>query len=255
MKHPAKKIDLSIIIPAYREERRIGKSLDELATFIKNDTYFKDKELEIIVVSADSGDRTHEIATEKGKQFPNFTLITPGPRVGKGRDVKEGMLNAKGSTILFMDADLSTPLHHIKEFHLLCTQGADIVIATRGARRQGNSILRVCISTAGNILYRLAGGVWLEDSQCGFKMFSAEAAQTCFRKLKIMGWGFDMEILTAAKANRLQIKDVRVDDWKPMPYGTFEDSIITNSFHALSDLLRIFSRRLTGYYKYSDKKM
>ena len=249
-----KQPDLTIVIPAYREERRIGRTLDELATFLQHDDFFSHKEVEVIVVAANTPDRTHEVVATKQKLFKRFTLLKPGSHAGKGRDVKAGMLKAQGRAVLFMDADLATPLHHIEEFYKQCELGTDIVIATRGIRRHSGNKQRVLLSAVGNVLFRLAGGVWLEDSQCGFKMFSASAAQLCFEKLKIMGWGFDMEILTTAKANHLPIKPIRVDDWRAVPYGTFEDSITMNSFHALSDLQSIFFRRLSGYYKNSDKK-
>jgi len=244
-----KKVDLSIVIPAYREERRIGKTLDQLSVFLKEDAFFRHKNVEVIVVSADAPDKTHDIVRDKSKLFSSFSFVTPGPRVGKGRDVKAGVLKANGKAVLYMDADLATPLIHIEPFYKLYEQGADVIIATRGIKRHGETALRMTISKAGNILYRLASGVWVEDSQCGFKMFSARAAKICFQKLKITGWGFDMELLTTAKMNHIAITPVRIHDWRPVPYGTFGESIMANSLHTFSDLLMIFGRRLNGYYK------
>ncbi|HUC89426.1 MAG TPA: glycosyltransferase [Patescibacteria group bacterium] len=244
-----KQPDLSIVIPAYHEEHRIGRTLEELASFLKHDGFFAQKEVEVIVVTADTADRTQEIVAAKQTLFTRFELLKPGPKVGKGRDVQVGMLKATGKAILYMDADLATPLHHLEEFYKFYELGTDVIVATRGIRRHGSSKLRIVISTVGNVLFRLAGGVWIEDSQCGFKMFSAAAAQQCFTKLKIMGWGFDMEILTIAKINHLSVKPVRVDDWESVPNGTFERRFIRNNLGALSDLAVIFSRRLRGYYK------
>lgn len=248
-KYPINNIDLSIVIPAYREARRIGTTLDELASFIACDEYLMKKKIEVIVVAADSPDGTRRIVRSKKALFQNFVLVTPGPRIGKGRDVKAGMLQAKGNAVLFMDADRATPLYHITEFYQVLMQGNDVVIATRHLRRYRHSWLRIIISFFGNILFRIAGGVWVEDSQCGFKLFSLPAAQTCFSKLKILEWGFDMEVLAIAKANQLPIKTVPIDDWRDVVGGTFEDNILRNSASSLADLARILIRRVSGYYK------
>ena len=249
-----KEIDLSIVIPAYREEKRIGKTLDQLSVFLKTDEYLMHKIVEVIVVSADANDKTKEVVRSRSTLFPNFTFVEPGARVGKGRDVKAGVQRAVGKAILFMDADLATPLEHIVQFYKLYEQGAAIIIATRGINEHSKSVVRSAVSIMGNLLYRLLGGVWLEDSQCGFKMFSADAAQICFGKLKILGWGFDMELLTAAKTNHIVITTVHIDDWRAVPDGTFEVNIIANSLRSFADLLKIFCRRLSGYYKSTESK-
>src|ERR1019366_2228343 len=101
--------DLTIVIPAYREEKRIGATLDELASFLKNDDFFKHKIVELIIVTADTIDKTQKIVTAKQKLFKDCKLLKPGPVIGKGRDVQFGMLRATGKTIIFMDADLATP--------------------------------------------------------------------------------------------------------------------------------------------------
>jgi len=240
--------DLSIVIPAYSEEKRIGKSLDELYAFINKETLFKKITTEVIVVSADSGDKTHEIVNEKSKLFKNFKLLKPGPKVGKGRDVMYGMLRANGKAIIFMDADLATPLHHIPEFYKLFQKGFDVVIGTRNLRKHHPNYFRRLLSNAGNLLFKVAGGVWVEDSQCGFKLFSNNAAKLCFKKLTIMGWGFDMEVLAIAKNNDLKIKAVRINDWISVPEGTFVDGIVKNSVNMLAELGYIFWNRLSRKY-------
>lgn len=243
-----KSTDLTIVIPAYREEHRIGKSLDELAEFLNSDKILKTKQVEVLVVSADSPDDTHGVVTSKKKNFKDFTLIKSGPKIGKGRDVQIGMLKAKGDAVVFMDADLATPLKHIPEFYSIFLEGCDLVVATRNLKKHHNSIPRRLLSNTGNLLYRILGGVWIEDSQCGFKLFSHSAAQTCFSRLTIFGWGFDMEILTIAKANKLSMKTVRVEDWKHVPNGQFELSAITNSMSSLLDLFKIGFKRLRRDY-------
>jgi len=241
--------DLSIVIPAYREERRLGSSLEELAVFLRTDELLKTTRVEVIVVAADAPDATHRVAQSKKQLFDDFTLLRPGPKVGKGRDVQYGMLRAHGKAVLFMDADLATPLRHLPQFYQAFLKGAPVVIAVRNLRKHHSSMIRRVVSNAGNILFRIAGGVWVEDSQCGFKLFSYEATQICFSKLSILGWGFDMEVLAIAKANKLKIKSYRVNDWRSVEDGTFVDGVVENSIKSLLELLFIARGRLSGRYR------
>jgi dolichyl-phosphate beta-glucosyltransferase len=244
--------DLTIVIPAYREERRIGATLDELAGFLRRDRYFCDKAVEVLIVSADAPDKTHEIVLAKRRLFSHLRLLKPGRRAGKGRDVRFGMLEAAGKIVVYMDADLATPLRHLEEFYKACRHGNDIVIGTRDLSKHHPSFIRRSISNIGNVLFRLACGLWLEDSQCGFKMFTQAACQLCFSKMTILGWGFDMEILTIARLNRLKIKSYRIDDWDDTPYSTFTDNTFMVVIRSLKDLGQITWNRLTGKYTKAD---
>ena len=249
MAHPgAKRPDLTIIIPAYAEEKRIGKTLDELATFLGTDPVLRKLWVETIVVSADSPDETHRIVRSKQPLFQDFKLLKPGPKVGKGRDVQYGVLRARGQTVLFMDADLATPLSYIPLFYERQQLGHDIVIATRNLLKHHPHFGRRLLSNTGNLLFRVAGGLWIEDSQCGFKMFTRDAAQRCFSKLSILGWGFDMEVLAIARAHKLRIACHRVDDWVSVPDGTFTDGFLENAVQSLKELVSIFWKRLRRTY-------
>ena len=240
--------DLTIVIPAYSEERRIGKTLDQLSAYLKKDKTLSKLQVEILVVSADSADKTHEIVRSKKKKFTQLKLLKPGTKIGKGRDVRYGMLRAHGNAVIFMDADLATPLKYLPKFYKAQQKGFDVVIATRNLRRHHPNLIRRLISNSGNLLFRLAGGIWLEDSQCGFKLFSYAAAQLCFSKLTILGWCFDMEILAIAKANKLNMTSYRVNDWVSMPHGTFAEGMIKNSLVSLKDLGYIFFNRVRKWY-------
>jgi len=244
----SKQPDLSIVIPALAEEKRIGKTLDTLAHFLQTDAVISKLYVEVVVVAADSTDKTHEIAQQKAKLFKQFTLLRPGPKVGKGRDVQYGMLRANGKAVLFMDADLATPLRYMARFYADYQAGADIVMGTRNLRKHHKSVLRRTIANAGNLLFRVAGGMWVEDSQCGFKLFSAAAAKLCFGRMTIQKWGFDMEILAIAKANHLSVQSHRINDWRDMPHSTFDGSVLKNSLHSLKDLAHIAKRRLARAY-------
>ncbi len=245
-----KQPDISIIIPALHEEKRIGKTLDELAYFLKHDSFFKNKTVEVLIVAADSSDRTYEIVLEKQSRFRHLRLLKPGAVVGKGRDVQYGVQRAAGSIIIFMDADLATPLRHLKTFYNECTRDADVVIGTRNLRVYRTNKFRSLYSSFGNSLYRLAGGMKVEDTQCGFKMFTAPAAQLCFSKLTILGWGFDLEILAIAQANKLKIKAVRIDDYTHMPYSTHTDGVFRIALRSVSDHVRIAVNRSRRRYTF-----
>jgi dolichyl-phosphate beta-glucosyltransferase len=234
----SKKIDLSIVIPAYCEEKRIGKTLDKLAVFLKHDSYFSHKIVEVIVVAANAPDRTKDIILSKQYLFKLFKIINPKDRVGKGRDVRLGIIRASGEIIVFMDADLATPLHHLEKFYKACSDN-DIVIGTRNLLRYRPNYIRRMFAVIGNILFRFVSGIWVEDSQCGFKMFKKTAARKCFSKLTILEWGFDMEILAIARANRMRIKYFRINDWKDIPGSTFTESIFKTSFRSIKDLTHI----------------
>ena len=234
-----KQPDLSIVIPAYCEEKRIGNTLDKLAVFLKQDSFFKHKIAEVLVVAADAPDRTNKIVLSKQHLFKRFKIIKPGPKVGKGRDVQIGVLRSSGKVIVFMDADLATPLHHLERFYKLCIDGNDMAIGTRNLLTYRPNLVRRLFAIIGNILFRIVSGIWIEDSQCGFKMFKRSAARLCFSNQTIMGWAFDMEILTIAKANKLNIKYCRINDWKDKPGSTFTDGTIKTSLHSIRDLALI----------------
>ena len=214
-----KTVDLSIVIGAYHEAKRIGKTLDELANFIKTNSVIKKLSVELVIVSADSNDKTHEIINAKLSKFKNNQFIRPGPKVGKGRDIRLGMLSAKGKAVIFMDADLATPLSYLPAFYALYLAGNDVVVATRDLKKHHPELLRRVLSITGNVIYRLLIGVWVEDSQCGFKLFSKNACKACFSSQTILGWGFDMEILSIAKIKNLKIITVRINDWRSVPGG------------------------------------
>lgn len=243
------KPDLSIIIPAYREELRIGRTLEELFKFLVSNELMSTLDVEVIVVSADSDDRTDEVVESFISKHDNLRLLRLGTRAGKGRDVRVGMLAAKGNAVIFMDADLATPLSHIPEFHEMVAKGSGVVIATRNLRTHHPEITRMIFSVVGNALYRILCGAWIEDSQCGFKMFSERAAKICFDRATIDGWGFDMEILTIARINNLQCKSVKIYDWSSVPGGSFDDSVIKNYIRSFFDLCYIAQGRVVGRYK------
>jgi dolichyl-phosphate beta-glucosyltransferase len=140
-------------------------------------------------------------------------LIEDIPR-GKGRAVREGMLAAKGAHRFLCDADLSMPIEQLPRFLPPESTGADVIIASReapGARRIGEPAYRHFMGRVFNLLVKLLALPDLEDSQCGFKMFSAQAAEDVFAASKLDGWGFDPEVLYIARKRGYSIREVPID--------------------------------------------
>jgi dolichyl-phosphate beta-glucosyltransferase len=238
---------LSIVIGALREEKRIGKTLNTLSNFLKEEGL--SESTEVIVVIADGGDNTLSVVSNLKSQFSNLEVVLPGLPIGKGRDIKAGMLTASGQIRLYMDADLATPLHHIKTvLAMFENESPDIVIGTRKLTKIHKNLLRRIISLYGNFCFLLVSGFYSSDTQCGFKAFSASATDICFNKLTRLKWSFDMELLTIANINKLRVQQVAIDDWQDMPNGTFKPSL-ASSLQFFKDLIKIFSKRMLGKYK------
>jgi dolichyl-phosphate beta-glucosyltransferase len=238
----------SIIIPAFKEETVIGESLESVAAYLKEQNQLDDTE--VIVVAADAGDRTAEIAQEKATLFPHFHLIEPGAKVGKGRDVTLGMMASKGDYVLFTDADLATPVHHINDaWRSLETGLADVVIGQRNLVRIHKGY-RIFLSLGANLLTRIALLPGIGDTQCGFKAFTRTAAQDIFSHVTIPGWGFDFEVLTVAREHGYRIQSTKIDDWHDpkIDSGLVGESGFSATKKTLKELSLVRSNRRKGLY-------
>lgn len=236
--------ELSIIIPAYQEAARIENTLEEVAAYLKAHDYTA---TEVLVVTADSPDGTARLARSKARLFADFRVVDAGPKAGKGRDVRTGIMEAKGAYKLFMDADLATPLHHLETVRDLIRKRVEVAIAVRRLRSSHKGLRRL-ISGGGNLLVRALLLPGITDTQCGFKVFSAHAAEELFRRQTILGWGFDMEILAIARQLGIPIVTFPVPDWSDKPHGTFENEVRSAALITLAELAVILYRRLTGRY-------
>lgn len=197
-----KEIYLSVIIPAYNEEKRISKTLLDIDQYLSQ----KDYSYEIVVVSDGSKDKTSEVVNKFANIIKHLRLIDNKENHGKGWVVRQGMLDAKGVVRLFMDADNATTIDHFEKMIPLFEQGYQVIIGSRdskdvaGAKQEvSQSFLKRLLGNLGNLLIQLlaVSGIW--DTQCGFKAFSAKAAQRIFGKCKIDRWGFDIESLALAR--------------------------------------------------------
>lgn len=200
---------LSIVIPAYNEERRIGKTIDKIGKFFKK----RGLKFELIVVDDGSYDKTVEAAVKAGKKLENFKIISHPKNFGKGAAVKTGVLRASGDYILFTDADLSVPIKESKRLLREFKNGYDVVI---GSRKDESRILRrqsFLREFLGKTFSWFAKKIILEgiyDTQCGFKLFKSKIGKRAFRKIKTNNVLFDIEFLLLAYKEGARIKEVPV---------------------------------------------
>lgn len=244
---------LSLVIPAFNEENRIGKTLDETLRFLGAQPF----ESEIVVVNDGSRDRTAEVVRKyeprAARAKSRLRLIeNPGNR-GKGYSVRNGMLNAHGEIALFMDADLATPLTEVAKVIEPIGDGRyDVVFGSRALDRSligtHQSSLRETIGKAGNLIQFLLTGLRFKDTQCGFKAFRREAVQAIFPLQQIEGFGFDPEILFIARKHGWRMLE------QPVRWNHVEGSKINPLLTPIRVLLEVMTIRwndLTG--KYGDK--
>lgn len=203
-------IYLSVIIPAYNEQNRIGKTLKELDGYLGRQNY----SYEILVINDGSKDGTANVVREAAKNIKNLRLIDNKENHGKGYVVRQGMLSAKGEYRLFSDADNSVSIEQIEKFWPYFKEGYDIVIGSievGGAKVEEHAAwYRRSLGHFAKLLIR-ALAIWeIRDTQRGFKCFTARAAKDIFPRQTIVGWGFDIEILVIAKKHGYKIKEVPV---------------------------------------------
>jgi dolichyl-phosphate beta-glucosyltransferase len=172
--------------------------------------------------------------------------------LGKGGAVKLGMQMAKGEYKLFMDTDLATPLIHIKKaLSLMQDSKSDLVIGTRDLSSMHKTLLRRLSSQASNLAVQLLILPGFKDTQCGFKLFTSEAADLVFSKLTSTSWSFDMEALLIAKQNKLRIDKLPIKGWKdPKEQGLAGDNQIKVMADELKELFRVWRRGTKGTYIY-----
>lgn len=248
-RNDARPIALSIIIPAYQEAPIIAQSLASIADWLKNHDYGR---VEVVVVVAESPDGTVELVRSEANRFTDFQLIEPGSRVGKGRDVRAGMLAARGQYRLFMDADIATPLHHLDTIHAYILTHGDGIIGVRNLGQIHHQFKRRVLSEAGNILAQVVLLPGLRDTQCGFKLFRADVTEAIFHRQTILGWGFDLELLAIARTLSYHIATMPIPDWidpKETGTGLVNDSTRGAATQTLMDLFRIRLRLLRRSYR------
>jgi dolichyl-phosphate beta-glucosyltransferase len=234
---------LTIVIPAYQEERRIGPTLDELGRYLAT-TSFGD--VEVIVVSAGSTDATVTIAQQyESKLAAKLTVLDlPGPR-GKGAAVRAGMLAAQGKYVLFTDADLAYQPELFGDFVSRLESGADIVIAQRTDTTRYAWLARRWMTMASRFVFETFITPGIADTQAGLKAFTQKAAKDVFSRQKIDGLIFDVEILVLARRSKYRVEKAFVS-WQDKSGSRIR--VARDSVRAALDLVKFFWRLGSGEY-------
>jgi len=234
---------LSIVIPAYMEEKRLSSAIEPILGYLKE----KKLDHEIIIVADKSPDKTVEVAKEYADKFKNIKCIYNPKKRGKGYAVKLGMLETKGDLVLMADADTSTPITELDKF-LPKMDKYDIVIGSRAHREsnvENKLVSRVVLGNAGNILLRLFLIKKIKDTQCGFKLFKGAIARELFAQSRIDGFGFDFEIVFLAQKKKYRIFEC------PVNWVFCEGTKVTwqSHFVTLQELFRIKLNHILGKYR------
>lgn len=230
---------LSVVIPAYNEQERIGSTLEALAAYFAQQTY----SVEILVVDDGSKDPTASLVEQFAHQHPEFRVIANAQNRGKGAVVRQGMLAAKGQYVLFSDADLSSPIAEVERLLPHLQAGYDVAIGSRNKGGDGVKVdaqlKRKFMGRVFNSIVQAATTLEFEDTQCGFKLFTHEAAQALFSQQKLPGFSFDVEILYIAKQFHMKVIEVGVN-WAHVPASKV--NLIKDSARMFQDVVQI--RRL-----------
>jgi glycosyltransferase involved in cell wall biosynthesis len=233
---------LSIIIPAHNEQSRLPQTLEQVVAFVKKQAF----EVEVIVVENASRDNTLQVAQDFAARYPTICVIHE-ELPGKGRAVQKGMLAATGSYRFFADADFSMPVDQISRF-LPPAIDVPVAIASReatGAVRYNEPWYRHITGRVFNSLIRLLVLHDLNDTQCGFKMFRADAAEELFPRQTLMGWSFDVELLYIARRRGYPILEMGVP-WYFNPESKV--NVLRDSWRMFTDLIKIRSNGRLGVY-------
>ncbi len=231
---------LSIVIPAYNEEKRIEKTLEATSAYLAAQPY----EYEIILVSDGSTDAT--VAVVRSLNIPHLNIIDNKENNGKGFVVRQGLLAARGQYRLFMDADNATPVNEVEK--LLVEVGThDLVI---GSRRGGSVVLpqplhRRVLGKLYSLLVKTITGLYgISDTQCGFKLLTDTATENVLSQCRANGWSFDVEMLLIAKRQGFLIKEV------PVAWSDGKDTKLKlrGMIDALLELLTIRWNAIIGIY-------
>jgi len=233
---------LSVIIPAYNEEKRIADTLAAVQDHLAG----KPWDWEVVVVDDGSADRTVD-ASRAAFRDARCRVLSLGRNQGKGAAIRRGMLEARGRRRLFTDADNSTPIEEVDRLLAVADeQGTAVVIASRALPESRLDVrqpfYREMMGRVFNLLVRMLAVPGIHDTQCGFKLFSAEAAEAVFPSLEMTGFSFDVEALMLAREKGFRIAEVPVR-WVNSPASRV--SPVRDSARMFRDVIRLRLRRLS----------
>ncbi len=236
--------ELSIVIPAFNEERRLPETLRRVRAYLEA----RRADAEVIVVDDGSRDATAALVEARRGEFPGLRLVSNGVNRGKGYSVRHGMREARGRIVLFTDADLSAPIEEADKL-LAAMRDHEVAIGSRGVDRSlievHQSPLRELAGMVFNFLVRAITGLRFVDTQCGFKAFLREPSRIIFEQQRIERFGFDPEILFLAKRHGLRAVEIPVR-WAHDPQTRV--SMVRDSLRMFGEVLSIRWNWLLGRY-------
>jgi glycosyltransferase involved in cell wall biosynthesis len=234
---------LSIVIPAYNEEKRLPESLAQVNRFVTAQSY----PIEVIIINNNSRDGTLPIAQDFAASHA-YARVLNEPRQGKGAAVRTGMLNGTGEYLFICDADLSMPVDEVNKFLPPAVDHYDVAIASReakGARRVGEPQYRHLMGRVFNLIVRVLAIPNIQDTQCGFKVFRREAARDVFALQTIDGWGFDVEVLFIALKHKYTLIEVPIT-WYYKPQTKINP--VRDSINMIFEVLKVRRNGWRGKY-------
>lgn len=249
------KLKISLIIPCYNEQSNIQKGvLDKIGNYTENDNRFE----EVIIVDDGSSDESKKIIKNTYlTQFPKFRLVE-NAHLGKAFAIITGIEKSRGAYVMFSDIDLATPIEESEKLIAQIEKGNHIVIGSRNSNREGAPLTRKILAF-GFIVVRnfLIGLHGIRDTQCGFKIFEKNAADTIISKLRVfktshkingssVSAGFDLEFLFLANKLKYRIKEVPVA-WRHVE--TKNVNFMKDAIESMKDILKVKYYDLTGSYK------
>lgn len=235
---------ISLVIPAYNESNRITHTLDKITQYM-NQTF---KDFEIIVADDGSEDNTVEIA----KSYENLGVtVFSFKHAGKGNTLKQAIMRATGDYIFFTDADLPYALENMSvALEQFAESKVDLVIGARDLELQKDGVpypfYRNLMSKAFSFVVNFVLKLGIKDTQCGFKGFTKEVAHTIFPQITVLGFGFDIELLTIAKLNGYQIHRIPVN--LTHSKGS-KVNAIKDTYKMLKDIFTVKSNTKRGIYE------
>ena len=234
-------VDLSVVIPAYNEELRLGPTLDAVTRYLRENAG-RLGEWEIVVADDGSTDGTRELVT--ARQDPRIQLVGSPRNRGKGSALRLGVAATRGRRVLVTDADLAAPIEELDKLDKAISEGDAAAIGSRmapGATIEDRQhLLRELLGRAGNLLIRGVAVPGIRDTQCGFKLFDGDRAREAFAASRLNGWGIDVEVLRHFHRADWRIAEVPVR-WSHQPGSKVRT---LDYLRVLTELARLRARSL-----------
>ena len=238
-------LDLSIVIPAFNEEHRLPKAIEQIGSYLSA----RSLRAEIIVVDDGSSDATPNLIERYRGKYPGLRLISNDTNRGKGFSVRHGVLEARGEMVLFTDADLSAPVEESDKLLSALNNGYDVAIGSRAMDRSlistHQSIFREFAGIIFNKIVRIVLRLPFVDTQCGFKAFRRERCRIIFEQQRIEGFGFDPELLYLARHHGLRAIEIPVR-WGHSP--ATKVNMLGDSLKMFADIFTIRWNAMSGRY-------